>query len=676
MAYCRDSDGSSSPLSSAPSDPSSPASDLSMLSRSPSPPPELASFPPLRSYPSPSSSQRSSANASPAPDNMASTPPSGHDSGPPPRKKRKLADPKPRTTEQLDLRTGDVAESERPQLERLLKVLHKKRKIVVIAGAGISVSAGIPDFRSSSGLFSSLRKQHNLKSSGKDLFDASVYQDDSSTSTFHDMVRSLSQQTKNAKPTAFHHLLATLAAEGRLLRLYSQNVDGIDTSLPPLKTEVPLPKKGPWPKTVQLHGGLDHMVCSKCHKLSDFDAEQFNGPVPPACGHCAENDELRRIVEKRSHGIGRLRPRMVLYNEHNPDDEAIGSCASLDLRTRPDAVIVAGTTLKVPGVRRIAREMCNVVRDRRDGVAIWINNDPEPIGKDLQNCWDLVVRGPCDEVARHAAMRKWDEPVVFNEVTDEQVQKAKQKQKAEVVVSSPRKSQAFGQVHRQLATPAASPRIAPRKPETMEEPSTPSKTKGRKRKSEGASAGDSTNKKERRAPVAKAPAKAKKSANPKTKNNTKINNVFKASKAIPAALSKPKFQGLVQYEHMPGIQNQPMHIADGKDTIVVAIPKSERPTPSTPTRRGGARVTKYRPMASISASDSRNNTSPVRPEVEPFTSPISSPSTFSFHQQALPQSSLRNDSRPSTSSSNRSDTIVPGGAVPRGMGGLLDMSSD
>jgi NAD-dependent histone deacetylase SIR2 len=37
---------------------------------------------------------------------------------------------------------GEVDASQKPQLDRLLKVLHKKRKIVVIAGAGISVSAG------------------------------------------------------------------------------------------------------------------------------------------------------------------------------------------------------------------------------------------------------------------------------------------------------------------------------------------------------------------------------------------------------------------------------------------------------------------------------------------------------------------------------------------------------
>ncbi|KAF2266921.1 DHS-like NAD/FAD-binding domain-containing protein [Lojkania enalia] len=664
MAYDCASNGESSPLSSPPVSDSD--SEISVLSKSPSPPPGLFR------YPSPSSttsSQRSSAKTSPAPEIMAPTPSSGNDDGRPPRKKRKLADPKERTTERLDLRLGEVAAEEKPQLERLLRVLHKKRKIVVIAGAGISVSAGIPDFRSSTGLFKSLRKSHKLRSSGKDLFDASVYQDDSSTSTFHDMVRSLSQSTKNAKPTAFHHLLATLAHEGRLLRLYSQNVDGIDTSLPPLKTEVPLPKKGPWPKTIQLHGGLDHMVCSKCHALSDFDAEQFNGPIPPACGDCVEKDNVRQVADKRSHGIGRLRPRMVLYNEHNPDDEAIGSCARLDLRTRPDAIIVAGTTLKVPGVRRIVREMCAVVRDRRDGTSIWINNDPEPLGKDLANSWDLVVRGPCDEVARLAAMPRWDDPIDFKEVTDEQLSKTKEKQRAEVVVVSPKKSTAVEQVQGQMLTPAQSPRMRAQlviKPE----PTTPTKSNGRKRKSEGAKL-DAMIKVEARKPR-QTQAQPKKKPGRKSKanngNNGRITDQFtvaknasksSSTKFIPSKYSAPDTAGSV-----------------GDDTDIIRL--APAPTTLAKIPRGGAQCTGWknvRPhMAILSSSNVRNNAptipSPKCPSPEPFSDPPEPETPTHNTSFAKPYSEQPNHSRPSSASSRVSETVTPS-SVPKGMGPLL-----
>jgi Sir2 family len=44
-------------------------------------------------------------------------------------------------------------------------------------GAGISVQAGIPDFRSSDGLFKSIKRDNprETMSSGKELFDASVF---------------------------------------------------------------------------------------------------------------------------------------------------------------------------------------------------------------------------------------------------------------------------------------------------------------------------------------------------------------------------------------------------------------------------------------------------------------------------------------------------------------------
>lgn len=343
----------------------------------------------------------------------------------------------------------DQGDEQQPQLTQLLKGLRKKRRIVVVAGAGISVSAGIPDFRSANGIFRTIKEEYNLKGSGKDLFDASVYRDDDTTSTFHHMVRQMSAMTKTAKPTPFHDLLARLAHEGRLLRLYTQNIDGLDTSLEPLKTQIPLPKKGPWPKCIQLHGGLDKMQCSKCGELADFDAAKFDGPVPPACESCMQLDHVRTITAgKRSHGIGRMRPRMVLYQESSPDEDAIGACSVSDLKARPDAIIVVGTSMKIPGVRRIVKEMCALVGDRKDSLAVWINNDPEPAGKDFS--WDIVVKGTSDQVAELAGLGKWD-----NKEDDMQAASAAEIAKMPstqptVVINTPRKSS-------HLPTPENSP---------------------------------------------------------------------------------------------------------------------------------------------------------------------------------------------------------------------------
>lgn len=99
---------------------------------------------------------------------------------------------------------------------------------------------------------------------------------------------------------------------------------------------------------------------------------------------------------------------MVLYNEYNPDEDAIGSVSQADLRKVPDAVIVVGTSLKVPGVRRIVKELCLATRSKRDGFTAWINLDPVPLNPDMKDLWDLVVRGKCDDVASLLNLPRWD----------------------------------------------------------------------------------------------------------------------------------------------------------------------------------------------------------------------------------------------------------------------------
>ncbi|PGG96374.1 hypothetical protein AJ79_09614 [Helicocarpus griseus UAMH5409] len=525
-------------------DPWGDTSDLSSLPPSPSPPPN---FPPSPPPSQDSFGPNSAESLSAAAQNTTQ-----------PTKKRRKVEPKPRTTRHLDLSLAaqDCFASQADELEYLLKALHKKRKIVVVAGAGISVSAGIPDFRSSHGLFKTLKKDHKLKASGKQLFDASVYRDDTMTSSFHDMVRSLSGMAASAEPTAFHHLLARLAKDGRLMRLYTQNVDGIETSLPPLATEVPLGVKAPWPRTIQLHGGLEKMVCQKCRHTSDFEAELFQGPDPPLCRKCCETDEFRTTTGQRSHGVGKLRPRIVLYNEHNPDEEAIGSVVTADLRARPDALIVVGTTLKIPGVRRIVKEMCHVVRGRKDGVTMWINHEPVP-GREFESCWDLVIKGDCDEVARQANMKPWydDSDDTIQQCTASDVERAKQGQAFSVVVPTSKGTPKQAQKNTGILTPSSSQDEAAFNPQDERPiPIHLINKPANKTVSEALSGKPTkqTTKKAKKAP-AKKPAAPKKAKATNTQTN-KIDLQYRVSKSSKPSATGKKSVTPIKTEHP-----EPMH---------------------------------------------------------------------------------------------------------------------
>ncbi|KAI1206460.1 DHS-like NAD/FAD-binding domain-containing protein [Annulohypoxylon truncatum] len=527
--------------------------------------------------------------------------------GPPPAKRRRV-ERKPRTTEYLDLKAASQqSEKDEKLLEQLTGALRKKKKIVVIAGAGISVSAGIPDFRSSKGLFATLPKEHGLKGSGKHLFDASVYKHDSTTSSFHTMVRDLSHLTRNAKPTPFHHLIASLAKEGRLLRLYTQNVDGLDTSMPPLSTTVPLNTKGPWPKTIQLHGGLGKMVCSKCSEISDFDESLFEGPEAPLCKGCEETDNVRTShAGKRSHGIGRLRPRMVLYNEYNPDEESIANVVRADIRARPDAIIVVGTSMKIPGVRNMVKDMCRVTRERKDGVTAWINLDPEPTGADLKNCWDLVVKGKCDDIASLVHLPRYDASdddavVVDEKMYEETVRGVKLEVeirktegisvKKESRDSSPleAKPQLVDNVQG-MPTPSASPKVRAALPTIkIKSQSKQSKLAFPDLGSSSSSKPTTTGRKDIKKAAQRKPKQSKK-AEPKPPKAT-ISKTFKATKAATVAPSKVPAKREFESEPEPVLSPRsvmreefslrPRSKAAGND-IVVPQKGIEVAPPSTP----------------------------------------------------------------------------------------------
>ena len=113
------------------------------------------------------------------------------------------------------------------------------------------------------------------------------------------------------------------------------------------------------------------MMCMHSYPLRDYIDSLVSG-TPPLCPQCIALEETRQVIGKRSRGVGKLRPSVVLYNEDHKDGEEVGNIARRDLRGNgragADLLLVAGTSLRVPGVKRIVREFSKAVRSRHDAM--------------------------------------------------------------------------------------------------------------------------------------------------------------------------------------------------------------------------------------------------------------------------------------------------------------------
>jgi hypothetical protein len=95
--------------------------------------------------------------------------------------------------------------------------------ILVLTGAGVSVAAGIPDFRTpGTGLYDNLQK-HDLPYA-EAIFDVQFYR--RNPRPFVTLAKEIWPGVKHV-PTLTHSFVALLAEKQLLLRNYSQNIDGL-----------------------------------------------------------------------------------------------------------------------------------------------------------------------------------------------------------------------------------------------------------------------------------------------------------------------------------------------------------------------------------------------------------------------------------------------------------------
>ncbi|PSS29593.1 hypothetical protein PHLCEN_2v2741 [Hermanssonia centrifuga] len=276
----------------------------------------------------------------------------------------------------LNLDNSAAESSTRRTLASLSLAVAKSKKIVVVTGAGISCSCGIPDFRSSDGLYALVKQQYpDVVLKGRDLFDASLFRDSTSTAVFYTFIAQLKQSIDKASPSPTHRFIKTLDSKRKLLRSYTQNIDGLEERAGLLGSASQNAKctgKGKAKirakdvRNVQLHGDIHRVRCTFCSAefpcIEEY-VKSFDIGTAPDCPECTTRSAARQARSARALKVGTLRPAIVLYDEPHPLGDDIGSIQSTDITRKPDMLIIMGTSLKVHGFKKLVKDFAKTVRE-------------------------------------------------------------------------------------------------------------------------------------------------------------------------------------------------------------------------------------------------------------------------------------------------------------------------
>ena len=220
----------------------------------------------------------------------------------------------------------------------------ESKAIAFFGGAGVSTESGIPDFRSTGGLY-----HQEWKYPPETILSHTFYK--SNPEEFFRFYRA-KMLAPEAKPNAAHKKLAEWEAAGKLTAVVTQNIDGLHQAAGSKHV-------------CELHGSVHRNYCEKCGKFYGLDFI-LNGSGVPRCT-CG----------------GTVKPDVVLYEEGL--DQAVMNDA-VNAIARADLLIIGGTSLNVwpaaglinyfQGERLVLINKSAVARDLSAGLVV-----TEPIGE-------------------------------------------------------------------------------------------------------------------------------------------------------------------------------------------------------------------------------------------------------------------------------------------------------
>ncbi|BAL81409.1 SIR2 family NAD-dependent protein deacylase [Caldisericum exile] len=190
-------------------------------------------------------------------------------------------------------------------IETVIQVLKNAKSISVLTGAGISVNAGIPDFRGETGIYTRGLYSENV-------FDIDYFFEN--PKPFYDFVRVMYPVFEKAKPTLAHKFLADLD-HNHSVCIVTQNIDLLH-------------EKAGSKNVIHLHGSVERSHCLKCGKEYSFERlkELVIKSAVPYCESCG----------------GLIKPDIVFFSEPVIDFDKAIECVSAS-----DIFFALGTSLEV-----------------------------------------------------------------------------------------------------------------------------------------------------------------------------------------------------------------------------------------------------------------------------------------------------------------------------------------